>query len=115
MVVSEGEFWGSQGRVGRIRRGDLQGRHVFVYPDTVEPWWTVVVETSPEASVPDDRYISNTEHFVQFMLEWDVAWLPIGKQELQLESALFGWRPLSNRPSWTHASYEPARFEQDLQ
>ncbi|KQM15275.1 hypothetical protein ASF83_04630 [Plantibacter sp. Leaf171] len=110
MVETESEFWGSQGRLGQIRKGELLNRHVFVYPDTAEPWWTVVVETTPDATVPDDRYIPDTDLFMSLMHDWEVAWLPRGQEEQDLEAELFGWRPLNDMPSWTSTSIQPARF-----
>ena len=34
-------FWGSQGRLGVIGAGELAGRHIFVFPDTLPDWWTM--------------------------------------------------------------------------
>lgn len=109
VTETESEFWGEQGRLGLIRAGALNGRHILVYPETVEPWWTVIVETPPEATVPDERFIPDSGSFMLLMREWDVEWLLRGREEQDVESAVFGWRPLVGS-SWTQASAEPARF-----
>ncbi|WP_285042114.1 hypothetical protein [Plantibacter sp. LMC-P-059a] len=106
---TEADFWGDQGRLGVIRTGELTDHHLFAYPESVEPWWTVVVETLPEADVPDERFIRGSGSFALLMREWDVEWFPRGRVEQDVESALFGWRPLVGS-SWTQASTERARF-----
>jgi hypothetical protein len=87
-------FWGAQGRIGRIRRGEWAGRWIFVYPDTLEGWWTFVVHPSPQPRVPGDFYIPTTEDMAVILDGFDVEWMPKDDEESKIEFEHFRWRPL---------------------
>ena len=92
-------FWGSQGRIARLTAGPWSGRFAFVYPDTREPWWTVVIDPGPVPGVPGDMYIDNTSYIEKIIDEWGFVWVALGKEEFELEREHFGWRPLQGK-SW---------------
>lgn len=88
-------FWGTQGRVGFARSGPWSGRFVFVYPDTLPEWWTVVVSPSPTPGVPGDMYLEGNAEVSHLFTQWNIDWLPPGTEEEQrIETEEFGWRPL---------------------
>lgn len=97
MFESE-SFWGSQGRIARITRGEFQGCFAFVYPDTEPHWWTIVVDPSPYPDAPYEMYFDGTDELLYFVREWGLDWLPRQDDE-EIEKHHFGWRPLSGH-SW---------------
>lgn len=101
MTPSTLEFWGSQGRVGRVGAGEWSGKWVFAYPDTLPGWWTVVVDPSPLPGVPGDIYLHGTEDVLdKFDREWAIEWMSSGPDEIEAERIHFGWRPLLGPVDW---------------
>jgi hypothetical protein len=93
-------FWGSQGRIGIAQSGPWTGRYVFVYPDTLEQWWTFVVAPSPNPNSPGENYVSSNDEIIELLMEWGVEWIPLGEGETQIERKYFGWRPLAGPVEW---------------
>ncbi len=93
-------FWGRQGRIGRVTSGPWAGRLLFVYPDTMIEWWTLVVDPPPVAGVPGDMYFKGNDEVASLLDEWGVEWLPRDSDEVELERARFGWRPLRGGVEW---------------
>ncbi len=94
-------FWGSQGRIGKIRSGPWSGRSVFIYPDSMPEWWTLVIFPSPYTGAPGDMYFNGTESVSEMIDEWDVDWLEAGSpEEIEIEKREIGWRPLGSSNEW---------------
>jgi hypothetical protein len=99
-VIQTLTFWGSQGRVGVIDAGELIGRHIFVYPDTFENWWTMVVEPSPYPDRPGEDYTYGAQQVADLLDPLEISWLPLGEAETKIEHAIFERRPLLGPVSW---------------
>ncbi len=94
------QFWGSQGRVGVITAGELSGRNIFVYPDTLEDWWTIVVEPSPYVGRSGEDHTHGSFQAAAILDPLAIEWLPQGEAEAQVEREFFGRRPLLGPVSW---------------
>jgi hypothetical protein len=107
-VIRNSAFWGDQGRIGLIRSGEWAGRLLFVYPDTMQDWWTLVVDPSPSVGVAGDYYTPGTAYVLSLLEEWDVDWMPLDEDESVFERERFGWRPLSGESDWLDAALKAA-------
>jgi len=86
------EFWGDRGRVAKIHSGPWAGRFLFAYPETVDGWWTLVVDPSFRRDAPGDLYIDDADYLVELESEGQFEWLPLGAEEAQTEREHFDWR-----------------------
>lgn len=86
------EFWGDYGRVAKIHKGPWAGRFLFAYPDTVEGWWTIVVDPGFNPGTPGDLYIDDADFLADLERDGEFDWLPLGDAEKQIEQDHFDWR-----------------------
>ena len=93
-MIYDAEFWGMQGRIGLAKAGALADCYIFVYPDTRDGWWVLVVDPSPVPGLPGDSYIDDEEWLRSELDDAEVGWVPAGPEEERLERCHFGWRPL---------------------
>ena len=100
MIELSKEFWGEQGRVALLTRGEFAGRYIFVYPETVDSWWTAYVSPSFEIDAPGELYIEGTDELDRLNSEWGFEWLDRDDHEVALERERFGLRPLVGPRSW---------------
>ncbi|WP_157155353.1 hypothetical protein [Diaminobutyricimonas sp. LJ205] len=102
IVNVDPQFWGEQGRVARIQAGPHRGGFIFIYPDTAEPWWTIVIDPSPVEGAPGDLYIDDTGELDYMVKDWDLFWVPRDEDD-EIEREHFGWRPLRGPGPWITA------------
>jgi len=99
-MIYTSEFWGEQGRVGKITNGDptngnSAGRYLLMYPElAMEPWWTIFIEPSPLSSNFIELYIDDEDLLEEYLVDWAVVWPPYGPDEVEIERREFGQRPL---------------------
>ncbi len=93
-------FWGSQGRLGMIGAGELAGRHIFVFPDTLPDWWTIVIQPSPYEHPAGDYYVPGASAVAGFLDPFEIAWMERDAREVEMERQLIGWRPLLDAVDW---------------
>ncbi|TFC63060.1 hypothetical protein [Cryobacterium sp. TMB1-7] len=86
------EFWGDYGRVAKIHAGPWAGRFLFAYPETVEGWWTIVVDPSFNSGAPGDLYIDDVNFLADLERDGEFEWLALGDAEKRFEQDHFGWR-----------------------
>jgi hypothetical protein len=90
------DFWGTQGRIARVRGGGWPGRFVFIYPEVLDDRWVMVIDPSPTPGVSGEQYIDDGSYLERLAREWDFEWVPLGPEEEKLEREHFGWRPLED-------------------
>lgn len=102
-------FWGSQGRVGRITSGELSGRSIFMYPDTLPGWWTMVIEPSPYPDRSGEDYTWGADQVDALIDPLGVEWMALDDGEREIERRVFGRRPLvgMRAPEWLPAEGRP--------
>lgn len=93
-------FWGSQGRLGVIGAGELAGRHIFVYPDTIPEWWTMVIEPSPYPDRDGEDHTCGADLVASLLDPLEIDWLERDAREAEIERHLFGRRPLLDAVDW---------------
>lgn len=93
-------FWGSQGRIGRITAGELTGRYIFVYPDTLPDWWTLIVEPSPYTYRDGEDYTHGYDLLESLLMPMKIQWLNHDESEVAIEREHFRRRPLLGPVDW---------------
>jgi hypothetical protein len=90
VVLPTADFWGDDGRVGVISRGDWTNRLVLVYPDTPGTWAFVVSSSPGEGDL--DFYPLNDQAADEVIAELGIVWLARRAEEERLENRVFGLR-----------------------
>lgn len=73
---------------------------MFVYPDTAQDWWTIVVEPSPYPDRGGEDYTHGRELIASILESMDVTWLERGETEAEIERTFFDRRPLLGPVDW---------------
>jgi hypothetical protein len=98
VTLPDSRFWGQDGRIGVITRGEWKDRLALFYPDLTPGHWTCVVSSSPVEG-PLDYYIISDEYAENVIEEYGIIWLARSPEEVALEERVFGWRATFDKPS----------------
>ena len=93
------EEWPYGGRVGVCRATECAGQRLLLIPDTRPGTWLLYLEPpfenfrlGDDVFASFDEYLSDDSTAQAISDEWDVAWLPEGPEEEELERSLFNMR-----------------------
>ena len=89
-----------RGRLAFIAAGEYVGRYLYIYPETVEPWWTGYVSPSLDPREPIELLLNGVAVLDNLQDEWKLEWIERDDLESKLEREHFGIRPLKGPPSW---------------
>lgn len=88
--ISDSYFWGLDGRIGVITRGEWVNRLILVYPDALGTWTFVADSAPPEEMF--DFYPRSDQAAEEVIAELGIVWLTRSPEEEQLEKLAFGLR-----------------------
>lgn len=97
VTLPDESFWGWDGRLGVITRGEWKDRLALFYPDVTPGHWTCVVSSSAEEG-PLDYYMISDHYAENVIDEYGIVWLARSPEEVALEERAIGWRRSLKQP-----------------